>query len=548
MNNNLDRMEQSLRSIAKRYKTIKYSIGLAILFLMIGGNAFSQEINGASNTANTIPTTEEINSNKNTLRNSIGNLKEKIKSAREENNKKIIGEKLELIQLMEQGDQVVKSPWSSWQFGLNYMYSRWGGAYKGRGDKKEKYPYEGIFARSNDLFLRSISPDSDFYEKYTAASKERLKNSATTSDRKRQGLRDSSYGLENTLNQQEPIVQIELGASVRPREIVKSPVNVTAPRITVSPVTPFSKPSAPSEPTAPTIDIKGFDPAAPDVTAPDLPIAPTFNIQLGSYRNYMEQNVDPQDGGKHSGNGKSYDSSYDTNVDGSTLSVTTIYAWKSPSRYVGGPGFDSALLKAYFDYTNKSSGNGGGTATVTGNITIDSVRGNITDPNATTRWWNNQRFLVGGSRVATLDNASGGGTIRNKATINMVGPLVVGYEIQNDNAGSGKREIVNEGILTAEVFSFTKQVTNTVSIAGKYLSEKDRVLIVDDFLANGQAAKGLVEIVEQAGAKVEAVGIVIEKSFQDGRRLLEEAGIPVFSLARLERFENGKVVFKEADL
>ena len=115
-------------------------------------------------------------------------------------------------------------------------------------------------------------------------------------------------------------------------------------------------------------------------------------------------------------------------------------------------------------------------------------------------------------------------------------------------AKKSKNITMNEGSLTAEVFSFTKQVTNTVSIASKYLSEKDRVLIVDDFLANGQAAKGLVEIVEQAGAKVEAVGIVIEKSFQDGRRLLEEAGIPVFSLARLERFENGKVVFKEADL
>ena len=115
-------------------------------------------------------------------------------------------------------------------------------------------------------------------------------------------------------------------------------------------------------------------------------------------------------------------------------------------------------------------------------------------------------------------------------------------------AKKSKNITMNEGILTAEVFSFTKQVTNTVSIAGKYLSEKDKVLIVDDFLANGRAAKGLVEIVEQAGAKVEAVGIVIEKSFQDGRRLLEEAGIPVFSLARLERFENGKVVFKEADL
>ena len=115
-------------------------------------------------------------------------------------------------------------------------------------------------------------------------------------------------------------------------------------------------------------------------------------------------------------------------------------------------------------------------------------------------------------------------------------------------AKKSKNITMNEGILTAEVYSFTKQVSNTVSIASKYLSQQDKVLIVDDFLANGQAAKGLVEIVEQAGAKVEAIGIVIEKSFQDGRSLLEKTGIPVFSLARLERFENGQVVFKEADL
>ena len=115
-------------------------------------------------------------------------------------------------------------------------------------------------------------------------------------------------------------------------------------------------------------------------------------------------------------------------------------------------------------------------------------------------------------------------------------------------AKKSKNITMNEGILTAEVYSFTKQVSNTVSIASKYLSENDKVLIVDDFLANGQAAKGLIEIVKQAVAKVEAIGIVIEKSFQDGRALLEKEGIPVFSLARLERFENGQVVFKEADL
>lgn len=111
-----------------------------------------------------------------------------------------------------------------------------------------------------------------------------------------------------------------------------------------------------------------------------------------------------------------------------------------------------------------------------------------------------------------------------------------------------KNITMTEGILTAEVYSFTKQVTSTVSIASKFLNENDRVLIVDDFLANGQAAKGLIEIIQQAGASIAGVGIVIEKSFQDGRQLIEDLGIPVSSLARIEKFENGQVIFKEADL
>lgn len=115
-------------------------------------------------------------------------------------------------------------------------------------------------------------------------------------------------------------------------------------------------------------------------------------------------------------------------------------------------------------------------------------------------------------------------------------------------AKKAKNITMNEGILTAEVYSFTKQVTSTVSIAGKFLYPEDHVLIIDDFLANGQAAKGLIEIIQQAGASVEAVGIVIEKSFQKGRELLENAGQTVVSLARVERFEDGKVIFKEADI
>lgn len=115
-------------------------------------------------------------------------------------------------------------------------------------------------------------------------------------------------------------------------------------------------------------------------------------------------------------------------------------------------------------------------------------------------------------------------------------------------AKKAKNITMTEGILTAEVYSFTKQVTSTVSIAGKFLNSDDKVLIIDDFLANGQVAKGLITIIEQAGAQVEAVGIVIEKSFQDGRQLLETSGNRVLSLARIAGFEKGQIVFTEADI
>ena len=126
--NNLNKVEKNLKYLARRYRSIKYSLGLAILFLMMGISAFSGEVNG-------VPTREEIAASKNSFKSSVESLQSKIKEAKEENEKTLRGLRLELIQLMEQGEQVLKSPWSSWQFGMNYMYSHWGAAYKGRGDK-----------------------------------------------------------------------------------------------------------------------------------------------------------------------------------------------------------------------------------------------------------------------------------------------------------------------------------------------------------------------------------------------------------------------------
>lgn len=114
-------------------------------------------------------------------------------------------------------------------------------------------------------------------------------------------------------------------------------------------------------------------------------------------------------------------------------------------------------------------------------------------------------------------------------------------------ARKSKSLTMNEELLTSSVYSFTKQVTSTVSISRKFLTQSDNVLIIDDFLANGQAAKGLIELCQQAGASVEGIGILIEKSFQDGRQLLEDMGIDVVSLARISSLENGEVTFIEAD-
>lgn len=102
-----------------------------------------------------------------------------------------------------------------------------------------------------------------------------------------------------------------------------------------------------------------------------------------------------------------------------------------------------------------------------------------------------------------------------------------------------------EKAYSTTVYSFTKDRHYTVTVSQKYLREGDNVLFVDDFLANGNAALGVRELVNQAGANLIGMGFVIEKSFQEGRRRLEEADILVESLARIAGLEGGNVRFVE---
>ena len=233
MTNNLRGIRKGLCAFAKKCKGFKYTDSALITFLITGavsvsGNLFSAEKDG------------NIENQKQILSTDIKDFNILIKEARKENNKLLKNTNLELVKLMEQGDHVVKAPWSSWQFGANYMYSKWNGAYKGRGDKAEKYAFEGIFTRSLNSFERVVSPLSEKYESLEFSTN---KYSALTSSRR--GLA-SGYGLTSVERKQEPLVSIEINAAVKPKTIQKTPLVLSIPGINAPNVPiPTINPSAP---------------------------------------------------------------------------------------------------------------------------------------------------------------------------------------------------------------------------------------------------------------------------------------------------------------
>ena len=106
-------------------------------------------------------------------------------------------------------------------------------------------------------------------------------------------------------------------------------------------------------------------------------------------------------------------------------------------------------------------------------------------------------------------------------------------------------KLLKDDIYQTTVHSFTKATDYELTLSKKYISNEDKVLIIDDFLANGEAALGAIRLVEEAGAQVAGIGIVIEKSFQPGRQLLMDKGNEVYSLARINKLGKGIIEFVE---
>ena len=411
-NNNLYKIENTLRSMAKRYKSVKYTLGLAILFLMMGVSAFSEEVVAQQE----VMTTEQIAASKDNLKDSIGNLQSKIDAAKKENEKSLAGLRLELIQLMEQGNQVVKSPWMSWQFGANYMYSKWNGTYKGKGDKAEKYPFEGVFERDANLFNRYMPTTSDNYSLLSTSS-----NPRSAASNARQGL--PNYGLASNVPVLEPPVETEVNAGINPKSINKVPLNIAA-KTANSPTLPEAVKFAPIDPTI-------VIPADPD-----LPEAPKFSVVLGA---------DCNEGCASSGvprqNTKSGFLSSGDNASKQNIDVILHYTWANNS------GAEKSYAFKMYKETNTTtlpapaSGNTYYFNSYNFGGTKEFASG-VANSQGTNK--NQQYFFIGGSRFWEIDNTSGGTfEFPNGKTLNLGGILTLGLVSQQNGT-----ELKNSGTMT----------------------------------------------------------------------------------------------------
>ena len=145
-----------------------------------------------------------------------------------------------------------------------------------------------------------------------------------------------------------------------------------------------------------------------------------------------------------------------------------------------------------------------------------------------------RRFRDAGiTRVATIESSGIAPALMTALALNV--PMVI--------LKKSVSSILKEGVLQTEVFSFTKNASYQLTLKGRYVQPGDRVLLIDDFLANGEAAFGGIRLIERAGAQVAGVGVVIAKAFQPGLNKLCEAGYAVEALAPVRHMAENVIEF-----
>ncbi|GFN33874.1 xanthine phosphoribosyltransferase [Paenibacillus xylaniclasticus] len=170
-------------------------------------------------------------------------------------------------------------------------------------------------------------------------------------------------------------------------------------------------------------------------------------------------------------------------------------------------------------------------------LKLDTILNHQVDPVLTMEMGKEFARLYAESNITKVITVESSGIPVAFATAHELGvPLVF--------ARRKKTLIADPDAYVERVPSFTKGIVTDLLVSRQLLSDTDRILFVDDIIANGDAARGLVKIIERSGAELAGIGIVVEKTFQAGAKALREQGYRVESLVRISSLENGSITFE----
>ena len=444
MSNNLRQAKKDLKAFAKRAKDVKYTESLLFSYLITGMITFSIGLNTSSNVLY-----ERLNKE---LVMSADKTRTAIKKKKKANEEAIEDLNLELIQLMEQGDQVVKSPWQSWQFGANTFISSNNGTYKGRGDKAEKYSFNSIYNRGNWADTGILSNRRKSY----------MTSSLSTST-----IGKQSYGLASLLHVQEPEVEIQIMANVRPKSVFKEeiainpkidmPREVVRPNINLKVTEPITAPNI-TFPNVKPINIDIKNPVAP--SEPKVIGAPNINITLEAPQ--VTLGITPPE-----------TPNININVTPPVIKPLTI---AKPSE-VELPRVTPPTIKPV-DFSIDPTGDAPNKPNTFSQIFNGSKEYNVTelqDQNYITRSGGVHRRTNGelpsdyiinvkakNNRAIVLDEAQDTDTFYNKGTINLEGSQNVALDIQGTHGGAYKFSVINAGMIHGKT-SETNPTENQVA-------------------------------------------------------------------------------------
>ena len=452
MSDEIKNSEKKSKSIMRSSKAVKYSRNLMFVAGAMG-------VTTGVLLANTVKAEPNKKNKDGNLKNTVDETQSMLKKMRNRNKMYIRGANLELIQLTEQGDQVIKSPWSSWQFGMNFFSNADIISGDGYGDKQERYTYNGLYFRNNWKMKNAlatldsmgvmgypITPGSDSQVSWRNATGNAYSEMNFDTSKGSSVNGEVRWGLVELRKIQEPLNEVEILARISPKEVKKEAVSLKVAEPTVESVgAPVVTPEVNTPLAAPVITI-------PEVTPPTIPGAPQITITvtpptITALNISTPAQVTLEAPVVDTPNPVAF--SVAPTIDSKTHKVQTTDTAGMGTKFPSGQNKKYTVNDTTKDHSNF--------------FTFNAATGKVVLPNTGT-----VDVTVDDTRAMVIDEPKNGSEFKMEGTINLYGTKNMGIDLQGSaSAGDVLAKIVNSGSINGEYYKdpITKTKTNENQIA-----------------------------------------------------------------------------------